>query len=76
MKALLTKAQRTKLSKIRCQRRYMAKLIAAGHFRKGGKYYREYEAVRDAPRRRKYYLLSKASIQCAQSRKALGEERG
>ncbi len=59
MNALLTQEQRTKLSKIRCQRRYMAKLVASGAYRKGGKYYREYDVVRDGPRQRGYYLARK-----------------
>lgn len=38
---------------------YKIRLREAGAFKKGGKYYRVYDPVRDAPRRRRYYLALK-----------------
>jgi hypothetical protein len=58
VKSLLTPEQRKKLRIRSANKRYKAKCVARGDYRKGGRFYREYDPIRDAPRRRRYYLKS------------------
>jgi hypothetical protein len=52
-----TKKQRDRFRK-EAARRYKALCVARGDYKKGGRYYREYDSLVDSPRRRRYYLKS------------------
>jgi hypothetical protein len=58
VKSLLTPEQRKKLRVKAANRKMKAKYVALGYYKKGGKYWRPYDPIRDAPRRRRYYLKS------------------